>query len=240
MATDWHAYINQSLYVAFVNSERYAVFMDQVSRLQSLCSVYHGDLRDKDVPKQIIKEKTNEFAIRKGYPPFCFRFQCLRTGRKSKYIKHVDYGKLGITQEDAICGGAFDYAKQIEDSVKPLVEQLRSEVRSVWEGVYNGSNWWSRYSDYLASEDWYNKRALVIARDGGRCVLTGYDTQLQVHHLTYQNVGRERLDELVTLYKDVHDAIHNKNHPKHGKALFLASQNARMRPYLKGVDKLHG
>jgi 5-methylcytosine-specific restriction endonuclease McrA len=38
---------------------------------------------------------------------------------------------------------------------------------------------------------------------------------LHVHHLSYRNVGSERMEELVTLCERAHRAIHDRSNPLH-------------------------
>ena len=63
--------------------------------------------------------------------------------------------------------------------------------------------------DYLKSDNWKRKRALVLKRDGHKCVLC-HSRATQVHHKRYapQNIGREPIEWLVA----VCDACHRKQH----------------------------
>lgn len=64
-------------------------------------------------------------------------------------------------------------------------------------------------TQYLRSDDWQRKRALVLKRDGWRCVYCG-QRATQVHHKKYarQRIGREPIDWLVS----VCSACHQKQH----------------------------
>jgi 5-methylcytosine-specific restriction endonuclease McrA len=67
-----------------------------------------------------------------------------------------------------------------------------------------------RYNNvYLKSDDWQRKRALVLKRDGGRCVYCG-NRATQVHHKRYarRNVGREPIDWLVSICAECHRSQH--------------------------------
>jgi 5-methylcytosine-specific restriction enzyme A len=67
------------------------------------------------------------------------------------------------------------------------------------------------YLEFLKSPEWQRKRAKIIARDGGKCVVCGSRSRLQVDHLKYPDrdasfrafVG-QRLDQLQTLCQKCH------------------------------------
>jgi 5-methylcytosine-specific restriction endonuclease McrA len=72
----------------------------------------------------------------------------------------------------------------------------------------------STYRTYLKSAVWQSKRAQVLFRDGGQCtgMVDGRRCcvrwNLEVHHLTYERFGRERLSDLQTLCEACHQAAH--------------------------------
>jgi len=66
------------------------------------------------------------------------------------------------------------------------------------------------YLAYLASPEWKLLRLRVMARDSFQCMRCGYKRNLQVHHRTYANFGREDLKDLETLCKKCHKKISHK------------------------------
>lgn len=74
-----------------------------------------------------------------------------------------------------------------------------------------------KYSAYLKSDAWKAKRAAVIFRDQGRCqaekngAKCGKRHKIEVHHLTYQRFGNEKLSDLVCLCAGCHKAEHVNN-----------------------------
>jgi hypothetical protein len=71
-----------------------------------------------------------------------------------------------------------------------------------------------KYETYLKSDIWKLRRANVLIRDNHECQMCGRTNYLHVHHITYKNLGKEPLSDLVTLcsfcHKKVHD-YHGKN-----------------------------
>ena len=64
------------------------------------------------------------------------------------------------------------------------------------------------YNKYIQSFDWKIKREEVLDRYGYRCVKCKTFFGLQIHHLTYKNLGDEKKDELVPLCNDHHKLAH--------------------------------
>ena len=62
------------------------------------------------------------------------------------------------------------------------------------------------YENYLKSPAWKVKRDAVKQRDGGQCVCGTQATE--VHHKTYDNIGKEPLSDLVALCKECHERVH--------------------------------
>ena len=67
-----------------------------------------------------------------------------------------------------------------------------------------------RYAEYIKSDKWLEKRHRVWRRDGMRCVECGSAMNLQCHHLTYENLGDEPLQDLVTLCRSCHREKHDR------------------------------
>lgn len=65
------------------------------------------------------------------------------------------------------------------------------------------------YDDYISSSEWGSIRDKRKKIDGDRCFLCGATNKpLQCHHLTYQNLGHEDVNnDLVTLCKPCHEII---------------------------------
>lgn len=63
------------------------------------------------------------------------------------------------------------------------------------------------YERYMRSSDWFAKRKLVLERDRHRCQTCHSTERLEVHHATYERLGNEDLEDLITLCHDCHEAI---------------------------------
>ena len=65
-----------------------------------------------------------------------------------------------------------------------------------------------KYSDYLGSRHWKNKRIETFSIRGNKCESCGSSENIQVHHTTYKNIGNENVSELMVLCKDCHVLVH--------------------------------
>jgi len=124
--------------------------------------------------------------------------QCLACGRSLGSVRRGKLGFAGLPD--------FDYA----------LREAKNRERSEWWAVARDRQqaaWWEWYSAYLLSPKWHAKRAKVLARDRNTCRAEGCGKPAtQVHHLTYERVGDELLDDLVSVCDDCHD----KCHPRKG------------------------
>lgn len=72
------------------------------------------------------------------------------------------------------------------------------------------------YDSYMKSEEWANKREERLRLDDRHCVMCGRADGitrkgkpiLQVHHITYRNLGHETMEDLVSLCPTCHKRIH--------------------------------
>lgn len=72
------------------------------------------------------------------------------------------------------------------------------------------------YSEYMDSEAWRVKRALVLKRCGGVCEGCGAAKATEAHHVSYVHLFNEFLFELLGLCHDCHDRITTERHAEVG------------------------
>lgn len=64
------------------------------------------------------------------------------------------------------------------------------------------------YRSYLASDAWRRKRALLLRRAGHRCQVCNARGRLDIHHRTYERLGREHPADLGVLCRACHERFH--------------------------------
>jgi 5-methylcytosine-specific restriction endonuclease McrA len=64
------------------------------------------------------------------------------------------------------------------------------------------------YAEYIRSPEWKKVRARKLRQVGWKCERCGRTSYLQVHHLTYDRLGRERLSDLEICCAGCHSREH--------------------------------
>lgn len=76
------------------------------------------------------------------------------------------------------------------------------------------------YKRYIRSPAWEKRKAVRMEIDGYRCVMCGETTALQVHHVSYRNLGHEDiLRDLCTVCDACHVKIHKYYDREQGKTV---------------------
>lgn len=122
--------------------------------------------------------------------------QCLFCGRKAgDWIKH--------SEVRSACA-PFD------EELKNCLSVLYHEREDLRKSVFKDNTQACReiYDQYMGSIDWLNVRDKALSRDEYLCQGCLEARTTQVHHLTYDNLGREFLFELISLCAACHTRIH--------------------------------
>lgn len=64
------------------------------------------------------------------------------------------------------------------------------------------------YKKYLLSSKWQWYRKKILKRDGYKCTECESEENLNIHHLTYRNLGSEQMEDLITLCAKCHKDAH--------------------------------
>lgn len=126
--------------------------------------------------------------------------QCLKCGERigsaiSQVRWHSDQGPKEPPAFDEELRKTYREAVSV-----PSFKTAREEAHAAF---------WKLYDQYLASEEWAEKRRAVLQRDAGVCQGCQQRKASQVHHISYAHVGDELLFELVALCHDCHRRSHD-------------------------------
>lgn len=61
------------------------------------------------------------------------------------------------------------------------------------------------FKRYLASREWALKKRAARSRSGGTCERCGQAPSAHVHHLTYERIGEELLEDLLDVCRGCHE-----------------------------------
>jgi len=139
-------------------------------------------------------------TITKRGPHFCW--QCFRCGSiVGQWIPHDK-----VLNKDQVPN--FD--DTLKSKYLATVREYKTEFSEIKREIEK-TDFDAWYAEYLKSDEWKQKRALVLARCADICEGCRKKRAIIVHHKTYINVGREFLFELVGLCKECHDSLHDLN-----------------------------
>ncbi|MCD8418864.1 hypothetical protein J2Q11_14130 [Tenacibaculum finnmarkense genomovar finnmarkense] len=128
--------------------------------------------------------------------------QCLNCGgaNRTKPLSHKKYSSM-IRMEFDI----FRFEKW-----KSKREKENNDLReSIIHDNFETSNY-GKYVNYLNSAEWKNLRIRVFERDKNTCQECKNKTAEQVHHITYENLFNEPLEDLVSVCVECHSEIHKR------------------------------
>ena len=117
-----------------------------------------------------------------------------------------------------LCTSLFSSAGWIEEDDN-YVEIAKKILGRLGDRLHRGSDQeWDavpvfnviEYPSYLVSEEWAERRAIMLNRADYHCQLCNSRESLQVHHKTYKRIGRERISDLLVLCSDCHAVQHGR------------------------------
>lgn len=179
------------------------------------------NLMESSEPKIIVKVPATHYQKVNFNENYTFCYQSLLTGNKSRWISNTDRESLGITETDKITGGVFPDQLQVTDTLSiarshyyDLMRQIyikRTEIMNSYHIQVSElkNEWWDLYKEYMASPEWKEVREQRKEIDDYKCVMCGSESNLQVHHQHYGNVGCEHMDDLITVCYECHRKIHH-------------------------------
>ncbi len=104
---------------------------------------------------------------------------------------------------------------------------------------------YASYQDYLASQDWKQRRARILKRDNYQCTMCGTGMNLRVHHIRYPDIlGEEPDEDLITVCDSCHEKIHGNDIKQKDEALrervLIENHMRRWADQTKRRDFLYG
>ncbi len=100
-----------------------------------------------------------------------------------------------VTRDDLLCGRC---------------QSVLSDYAAADFWLVSGNGPTVDYASYIQSARWAHLRDIALEHYGDACALCGSPHDLNVHHRTYDRLGKERLSDLTVLCRACHAHHHGK------------------------------
>lgn len=129
----------------------------------------------------------------------------------------------GAAKKYGICGSSF--CRYVDELVDKGFVKRESGKKQRKPNRYSFSFGWKPkedkkvtvdYNEYMESDAWANKRFERLKKDNFQCQMCGSAKNLNVHHVTYERLGNEDMNDLVTLCNKCHSKVHSKDKKRSG------------------------
>jgi hypothetical protein len=160
----------------------------------------------------------NPIHIHRIYGLWSFRTADLQSGRKI-IVPFVEFTRYGLSSAKGTQNGnivplatvawAYEHENSASNYFSDYI-RIAAQIheRRIVHLDYAESK--QRYDEYLRSPEWKERRDRIVKRDRGQCQSCTSKSQLQVHHMTYERIGNEHDDDLVTVCHACHQRIHGR------------------------------
>ena len=163
--------------------------------------IYNWDtVGDENSARQNLKYSYDELkeVLYKNYLTFCKR-------EKGNFIIFNKQKELYVSR--FVKNGCYLVPKE-NAKVFPSKEDAQIALQNFDISKYG------KYLNYLESEIWLNLKNKIKKRDKNKCTKCNSNLNLQVHHLTYENLFNEKDEDLITLCSKCHKDFHKDDHKK--------------------------
>lgn len=87
------------------------------------------------------------------------------------------------------------------------------------------------YQKYLASSHWRSFKKYFYKTQPKECCVCGDSFKLNLHHITYENLGKEKLEDVVCLCEFHHSIVHQRlNKDKDSNQIIKEMRNEKVIP----------
>lgn len=134
--------------------------------------------------------------------------------RKTFYSRGYPIRRSDPNMPEILVEHDRNYAELMDAVENPETPKYDEDDEIITGGL---SEWHVRIMDdfkreklkYLKSPEWQNYRDLMLSLAGGLCEVEGcYKDGWQLHHLTYERIGMETVDDCIVVCGQCHQDIH--------------------------------
>ena len=125
----------------------------------------------------------------------------------------------------------------VDERLTKALEQFAESVKDIMQD-YKPKGISNEYAEYLKTPEWQAKRNERLRIDNYTCQRCGGKRNLQVHHLTYANIGCEDVyNDLITMCEACHDDIESEKRKRREYKDFVKSDVERRKRVEEKVQK---
>lgn len=162
-----------------------------------------------------------------SYWTYKYLDDCCRNPILIVAVEHKNNNVRALFYQCLNCGGSFkNKPLSFKRYDKEIGAEFNLENYNAWQGskceefsylseqkkVYNFfQSHRYKYERYIASDRWKRKRDSVLLRDNNLCQKCRVKTADAVHHITYDNVFNEPLQDLISVCDQCHKKLHHLN-----------------------------
>ena len=150
---------------------------------------------------------------------------CCRDPFKIVVIDRKNDSLYFIREQCLNCGGCINKKKPLsskkfsdlmkgelnterDEKYKNLVFSENKSLFKLKQEHYRYNTKYAKYHRYLETKEWKTIRDKVLKRDDSLCKICNVKKADDVHHLTYENVFNEKLEDLISVCRKCHSEIH--------------------------------
>jgi len=137
------------------------------------------------------------------HKPKFIRLQCVNCGGCLTMTKPFPFAEYSMIVEGEFSKERFKEWKSDKQAERNLIFNIAQHIKFTKTTFY-------RYNIYLLSQKWKALRREALTRDGYICQYCKETEATEVHHLSYNNLENESLDELISYCGDCHKKVHDK------------------------------
>lgn len=102
------------------------------------------------------------------------------------------------------------HVKCYDEKMKYLInETCLEDISKTYNDMLNTLKY-ILYEEYLQTDHWLHFRNEALKWAQNKCQICGEIYNLNIHHKTYENKGRETFNDVTVLCRDCHEKLHNK------------------------------
>jgi len=148
---------------------------------------WHKCCRSPDIERVLYTQRNDRVVIRE---------QCMNCGKL-----------LGTP--------AISFSKVDSDSLRFYNESLAAKREAELKQLKEDRQFiLPNYTRYFHSREWNKKREEILKRDNHLCQVCKKGAAEQVHHLTYERMGRELSEDLLSVCTNCHKKLHDEEKEK--------------------------